>query len=209
MKTCYSKERVQTIKSDMIKAAEKLYKAHGYEYVNLLNISKLTHLSRPAIYNYYHSKEEIFLDILLREYNDFGAALKKKLTTKKLSKDEIATQIAEIILKHLYLLEFISSYENNIEENSTIEHMKVYRDEWDAGFYKSFMEALTFQFPEASQTEKDNFVDLFIASLYGIYPIICPSEERVAAMKERGRYREVDARAFITKTMKLILTNID
>lgn len=209
MKTCYSKERVQTIKSDMIKAAEKLYKAHGYEYVNLLNISKLTHLSRPAIYNYYHSKEEIFLDVLLREYNDFGAALKKKLTVKKLTKDELAEQIADIILKHLYLLEFISSYENSIESNSTIEHLKEYREEWDNGFYASFMEVLTFQFPEAAKSEKETFIDLFIASLYGIYPIICPSEERVAAMKERGRYREVDARSFIAKTMKLILTNID
>lgn len=209
MKTCYSKERVQTIKADMIKAAEKLYKAHGYEYVNLLNISKLTHLSRPAIYNYYHSKEEIFLDILLREYNSFGTALKKKLTAKKLNKDEISETMADVILKHLYLLEFISSYENNIEENSSIEHLKVYRQEWDEGFYASFMEALSFQFPEASKNDKDTFADLFIASLYGIYPIICPSEERVMAMKERGRYREVDARAFITKTMKLILTNID
>lgn len=209
MKTFYTKEKILTIKADMIKAAEKLYKQHGYEYVNLLNISKLTHLSRPAIYNYYHSKEEIFLDILLREYNSFGARLKKKLTIEKLTKDELADELADIILKHVYLLEFISSYENNIEENSTIEHLKEYRTEWDAGFYTDFMAAISFQFPEATQKEKDEFLDLFIASLYGIYPIICPSEERVAAMKERGRYREVDARAFISKTMKLLLTNID
>ena len=60
MKKYYTREKVLEIRKDIMKAAESLYKKHGYEYVNLLRISTLTHHSRPAIYNYYHAKEEIF-----------------------------------------------------------------------------------------------------------------------------------------------------
>ncbi len=209
MKTFYSKEKVTEIRQDIIQATEKLYKKNGYEYVNLLRVSKLTHLSRPSIYNYYHSKEEIFLDILLREYNNFGVQIQKQLCKKELDKPSIAETLATIILKNLYLLELISSYENAIEENSSIEHLKEYRDSWEDGFYKCFMNAFSFQFPKSSKDDRDQFLNLFTASLYGIYPIICPSEERVSALKERGRYKEIDRKEFVTKTMNLLLMNID
>ena len=174
MKKYYTREKVLEIRKDIMKAAESLYKKHGYEYVNLLRISTLTHLSRPSIYNYYHSKEEIFLDILLREYNSLGNDIKKTLGKKKVDGETLANELSEVILKHLYLLKLISSYENAIEENSSSEHLKEYREEWEKGYYSDFMEALTVQFPEASRQEKDDIINLFTTALYGIYPMICP-----------------------------------
>lgn len=209
MKKFYTREKVLEIRKDIMKAAEHLYKKNGYEYVNLLRISTLTHLSRPSIYNYYHSKEEIFLDILLREYNLFGNDIKKTLGKEKISQEEIANKLSEIILKHLYLLKLISSYENAIEENSSLEHLKEYREEWEKGYYSDFMEALNIQFPEISNQEKDSFINLFTTSLYGIYPMICPSEERIASMKERGTYKEMDRHRFVSKAIELLLSNID
>lgn len=208
MKKAYTQEKVQSIREDIMKAAEKLYKKYGYEYVNLLRISAYTHLSRPSIYNYYHSKEEIFLDILLREYSAMGEDLKKALTKEQRSCDELAEQLGEVILKHLYLLKLVSSYENSIETNSTIAHLADYRKGWEETFYQKFMEGLSYQFEDISEVEKDNFINLFVASLYGIYPLICPSEERVSALKAAGHYREIDRHQFVTKTMKLLLTNL-
>ena len=209
MKKEYTREKVLEIRRDIMKATEKLYKKNGYEFVNLLRISKLTHLSRPSLYNYYHSKEEIFLDIILREYNSFGAVFKKTLTKEKYSKEQLANKLTSIILDNLYLLELISSYENQAEEASTIEHLKEYREEWENCFYKDVMDSITFQFPKANEDTKETFINLFLATLYGIYPIICPSEEKISAMKERGRYKPVDRNAFVTRTMTLLLTNID
>lgn len=209
MKKEYTREKILEIRQDIIKATEKLYKKNGYEYVNLLRISTLTHLSRPSIYNYYHSKEEIFLDILLREYNSFGVEIKEALLKKKLNKEGVAEKLCDVILKNLYLLELISSYENAIEENSTIEHLKEYRDSWENNFHNDFIASLEFQFPNSSEDEKETFLNLFVACLYGVYPIICPSEERISAMKERGRYKPIDRKVFVTKAMSLLLTNIN
>lgn len=209
MKKYYTREKVLEIRKDIMKAAESLYKKHGYEYVNLLRISTLTHLSRPSIYNYYHSKEEIFLDILLREYSSLGNDIKKTLGKKKVDGETLANELSEVILKHLYLLKLISSYENAIEENSSSEHLKEYREEWEKGYYSDFMEALTVQFPEASRQEKDDIINLFTTALYGIYPMICPSEERIASMKKRGTFKEMDRHKFVSKAIKLLLSNID
>ena len=209
MKKFYSREKVLEIRKDIMKAAEHLYKKNGYEYVNLLRISGLTHLSRPSIYNYYHSKEEIFLDILLREYNSLGSDIKKTIGKKKIGQEEIANQLSEVVLKHLYLLKLISSYENAIEENSSLERLKEYRQEWEKGYYNDFIEALNVQFPETNEQEKDYFINLFTTALYGIYPMICPSEERIASMKERGTYKEMDRHKFVSKAIKLLLSNID
>lgn len=63
-----SLEAVDARRDEIIAACETLYQTMGFRDVTIKDIAKCTSLSRPSIYNYFETKEEIFLAILQREY---------------------------------------------------------------------------------------------------------------------------------------------
>ena len=64
-----SLELIAQRKSEIIAACEALYRTKGSREVTIKDISTETSFSRPSIYNYFETKEEIFLALLTREYD--------------------------------------------------------------------------------------------------------------------------------------------
>jgi AcrR family transcriptional regulator len=61
------KEREQKIREkEVLDVAEKLLFAKGYENTSLVEIAKVSEFSRPTLYKYFRSKEEIFIAVHLR-----------------------------------------------------------------------------------------------------------------------------------------------
>ena len=56
-----SPERTAARKEEIINACEMLYQTLSFKEITLKEIGKVTSFSRPTIYNYYQTKEEIFL----------------------------------------------------------------------------------------------------------------------------------------------------
>ena len=52
---------------EIIEACSRIYQVKGFNEVTIKAIAELTSFSRPSIYNYFETKEEIFLDLLTRE----------------------------------------------------------------------------------------------------------------------------------------------
>ena len=63
-----SPERTAARKEEIINACEKLYQTMSFKDITLKEIGNETSFSRPTIYNYYQTKEEIFLALFEREY---------------------------------------------------------------------------------------------------------------------------------------------
>ena len=74
-----SKEIVRQRPAEIVAACRKLYETMSFHEITLKEISKETSLSRPSIYNYFQTKEEIFLAILEEEYRLWGDDLEKIL----------------------------------------------------------------------------------------------------------------------------------
>ena len=53
---------------EIIRACEELYETMEYEDISIKEIAKSTSICRSNIYNYYQTKDEIFLDILEKDY---------------------------------------------------------------------------------------------------------------------------------------------
>lgn len=56
-----------TRRDEIIEACSRIYQVKGFNEVTIKAIAELTSFSRPSIYNYFETKEEIFLDLLTRE----------------------------------------------------------------------------------------------------------------------------------------------
>ena len=72
-----SLELIAQRKSEVIDACETLYRTKGFREVTIKDISTETSFSRPSIYNYFETKEEIFLALLTREYDQWTEKLTK------------------------------------------------------------------------------------------------------------------------------------
>ena len=62
-------ELISKRREEIINACEKLYQTLSFKDITLKDISKETSFSRPTIYNYFQTKEEIFLALYEREYD--------------------------------------------------------------------------------------------------------------------------------------------
>ena len=73
-------------KSEIVHACRELYQTMSFKEITIKEISEYTSFSRPSIYNYFTTKESIFLEIFREEYavwcDDMDRIVKKY---KKLS----------------------------------------------------------------------------------------------------------------------------
>ena len=69
-------------REEIVNACEQLYQTKNFKEINLKDIGEATSFSRPTIYNYFQTKEEIFLALYEREYSRWNAELKRILDSE-------------------------------------------------------------------------------------------------------------------------------
>ena len=70
-----SPELTAARKEEIINACEELYKTMSFKEITLKEIGNVTSFTRTSIYNYFQTKEEIFLALFEREYYRWNDAL--------------------------------------------------------------------------------------------------------------------------------------
>ena len=115
-------------RKEIIDACEKLYKEVGFKNVNIKLIGENVSFSRTSIYNYFETKEEIFLALVEREYLKWNKDLLKIYdNNNKISIDEFIEMIVSSLSKRKILLKLISMNMCEMEENSSYESVKNYK----------------------------------------------------------------------------------
>ncbi len=171
-------------REEIINACEELYQSKSFKEITLKDISEKTTFSRPSIYNYFQTKEEIFLAILKREYEKWIKDLANiYLKNDKLKKDEFATKIAKTIEKREQLLKLLSMNLYDMEANSRMEQLIEFKKSYGESL-KAVRKCLDKFFKNMSEEEKDKFVFSFFPLMYGIYPYTRATEKQKEAMKK-------------------------
>lgn len=65
-----AKEIIDVRKEEIINACEKLYENNNFKDITIKSIGEKTTFSRTSIYNYFQTKEEIFLALLKENMKD-------------------------------------------------------------------------------------------------------------------------------------------
>ena len=179
-----SPELTAARKEEIINACERLYQTMSFKDITLKEIGNVTSFTRTSIYNYFQTKEEIFLALNEREYERWNEELKKIFdTNEKLSKKELAELIAKSLEHRGQLLKLMAMNNYDMEANS--------RSELLASFKKSYGESirnvcrLLQKFcPEMNVEEIQNFTYVFFPFMFGIYPYTSVTDKQRQAMKE-------------------------
>jgi AcrR family transcriptional regulator len=170
----------------IINACEKLYQTMSFKEITLKEIGMEVPFSRPTIYNYFQTREEIFLALYEREYNRWNESLRELLDqTGSMSEKKLASAIANTLTERMQLLKLLAMNNYDMEANSRPELLVTFKRAY--GESMNLMRKLLKKYcPAMKQSEIDHFIYTFFPFMFGIYPYTEVSEKQNAAMKEAG-----------------------
>ncbi|MBQ1376529.1 MAG: TetR/AcrR family transcriptional regulator [Lachnospiraceae bacterium] len=179
-------ELIARRREEIINACEALYQTMGFRDITLKEIGKATSFSRPTIYNYFETKEEIFLALFQREYDRWNDELTAVLEgNEELTKTELAEKIAGSLAGREQLLKLLSMNHYDMEENSRQEQLVEFKKSY--GRSLELVSLLIRKFcPEMTEPEIRHFIYVFFPFMFGIYPYTEVTEKQRNGMKEAG-----------------------
>ena len=179
-------EQIAQKREEIINACEQLYSAMSFREITLKEIGSITSFSRPTIYNYFETKEEIFLALFRREYDRWNEQLTAILEENdQLTKAQLADRIAQSLADRPQLLKLLSMNNFDMEANSRQELLTSFKQSYGGSMRRMTM-LLTKFCPDMSVTDIQNFIYTFFPFMFGIYPYTAVTENQKAAMKEAG-----------------------
>ena len=180
-----SSELITHRKKEIIDACEVLYRTKGFREVTIKDISTETSFSRPSIYNYFETKEEIFLALLTREYEQWTEKLIEVRSGGPWNRDEFAQALAHTLDGQETMLKIQTMNLYEIEENSREERLREYK----ISFYHAMTaidDCLTAYRPDMGEATKQDFRYAFFPFLYGIYAYAYPTKKQLSVMTQVG-----------------------
>lgn len=170
-------------REEIINACEKLYKTNNFKDITIKLIGEKTSFSRTSIYNYFETKEEIFLALLQREYEKWILDLNNMYNQNdKMTKEAFADKLAHTIETRTNLLKLLSMNMYDMEENSRMERLVEFKTSYGNAI-KALEKLLSKFFPEMTEQEINDFLFSFLPLMYGIYPYTFVTEKQKEAMK--------------------------
>ena len=181
-----SPELTQARREEIINACEKLYRTMSFKEITIKEIGNVTSFTRTSIYNYFQTKEEIFLALLKREYELWIASLKQTMErVDKMTEDEFSDMMAHSLEEREQLLKIMSMNHYDMESGSRPEHLAAFKIAYGEAI-STVTFALDKYFPDMSVSEKRNFIYTFFPFMFGIYPYTFVTEKQREAMKAAG-----------------------
>lgn len=179
-------EQIAERREEIVNACEKLYQTISFKDLTLKEIGSEVPFSRPTIYNYFRTKEEIFLALFQREYErwngDLAAVLQQNET---LGKRELAGKIAGTLADRVQLLKLLSMNNYDMEANSRIELLTDFKKAYGRSI-RLVREILMKFCPEMTEADRQNVIRIFFPFMFGIYPYAAVTEKQRVAMREAG-----------------------
>ena len=177
-------EIIEQRREEIVGACEQLYQTMSFKDITLKEIGSVTSFSRPTIYNYFHTKEEIFLALYKREYDRWNADLEKILNSDRDYTDEqLADAIAKTLEKRVQLLKLLSMNNFDMEENSRSELLTSFKSAYGRSL-QNFRMILEKHCSGLSAKEIEQIKYVFFPFMFGIYPYAEVTAKQKQAMTE-------------------------
>ena len=170
-------------REEIITACEQLYLERDFHDVTIKDIGTRTTFTRTSIYNYFETKEEIFLALLHREYLAWASDLETLGETASGGAEALAEGLACTLDQRTTMLRLMSTSLFEMEAHSRIEALA----EFKRGC-KTLMAALdgcvAAFCPEKDEAARARFAFAFLPFVYGVYPYSTVTEKQRMAMDQ-------------------------
>lgn len=193
-------------REEIINACEKLYETMSFKEVTIKEIGQATTFTRTSIYNYFQTKEEIFLALIEREFTRWNEALETSLMQSvTLSREELAEILADTLSERMLMLKILSINMFDIEAHSRLDCLIDFKRAFAQSF--ALVDALLQKTqPALDEEARQAFIYAFFPFMYGIYPYTATTEKQRAAVQAIGfKFTYYTPRDMILQTARNML----
>ena len=181
-----SEKRTSARREEIVDACAQLYEQKPFKEITLGEIGAKTSFTRTSIYNYFRTKEEIFLALLQREYAAWTADLDALCAP---SASAFPAAFAGLLEKRHCMLKLLSMNLYDMEAGSRPEALIAFKRVY-GGSLQAVENCLHRHFPHCSQEDTQRFIYAFFPFLFGVFPYTEATEKQRQAMDAAGiRYR--------------------
>ena len=170
-------------REEIITACEQLYLERDFHDVTIKDIGTRTTFTRTSIYNYFETKEEIFLALLRREYLAWAADLTALGEAASGGAAALAEGLADTLDRRETMLRLMNTSLFEMEAHSRVAALADFK-----GACKALMAALdgcvAAFCPELDAGARERFAFAFLPFVYGVYPYSTVTEKQRMAMDQ-------------------------
>ena len=190
------KRLIDERKEEVINACEELYEKLDFKDINIKLIGEQISVGRTSIYNYFGTKEEIFLALLEREYLKWNDDLSNIIKmNEKLSKEEFIEKITNSLIKRKTLLKLISMNMFEMEANSRTQCITNFKLAFKESI--SLLEQCLCKFFNIKEDRAEEITFTILPFLVGIYPYTSLTDK----MKEAIHKANLEYKFYTDKEM--------
>lgn len=191
-------------KEEIVDACAQLYEVMPFKNITLGVIGEKTSFTRTSIYNYFRTKEEIFLALLEREYTAWVADL-LHLTAHTVEEAQFPAAFAALLERRKCMLKLLSMNLYDMESGSRLENLVTFKRVYGAAL-TAVAACVRAHLPRLSESEVQRFLYAFFPFLFGIYPYSEASEKQKKAMDIVGiPYPDLSVSALVAPFVSTLL----
>lgn len=178
-----SEELTNARKDEIINACASLYKTMGFKDITIRDIGAETSFTRTAIYNYFQTKEEIFLALLQREHEAWISNLEEITREHEtMTIGDFSDAIAGSLEKRGCMLKLMLMNLYDMEGNSRMDNLVAFKVVY-AQALRSVSGCLEKFFPQMTPGDIQEFLYVFFPFLFGVYPYTTATDKQKEAME--------------------------
>ena len=177
-----SEARALARREEIVDACAQLYEAKPFKEITLGEIGAKTSFTRTSIYNYFRTKEEIFLALLEREYAAWTADLDALAAPDAAA---FPAAFAALLERRRRMLKLLAMNLYDMEAGSRIEALVQFKRAYHASM-QAVERCLQRHFPRCTAEDAQQFIYAFYPFLFGVYPYTEVTEKQREAMDAAG-----------------------
>ena len=181
-----SEELTNARKEEIIGACAALYETTSFKDITIRDIGAKTSFTRTSIYNYFQTKEEIFLALLQKEHEAWILDLEEMMKQNdSMSAEKFAGTMARILEKRRTMLKLLCMNIYDMEVNSRLENLVEFKKVYAVAF-DAVCRCLEKFFLSMTKESIQQFLYAFFPFLFGVHPYTCHTEKQLEAMRIAG-----------------------
>ena len=177
-----SEARALARREEIVDACAQLYEAKPFKEITLGEIGAKTSFTRTSIYNYFRTKEEIFLALLEREYAAWTADLDALAAPDAAA---LPAAFAALLERRRRMLKLLAMNLYDMEAGSRIEALVQFKRAYHASM-QAVERCLQRHFPRCTAEDAQQFIYAFDPFRFGVYPYTEVTEKQREAMDAAG-----------------------
>lgn len=197
----------KTLRLDSIyAAASELFEQGDFDSVTMKALAEQSGLKKASLYNYFKTKEEVFMELFLRELDDWIVEFRARCERmRKPNPERVAGLIADLLVERPRFSRLFAIVSNVLERNVSIEKLREFKTEV---LTKSGQLVAIFQsvLPHLSTRQIFEFQIQLHAIVAGLWSIAHPTETYKEAIQvDHLRVFEVDFHSTCKKMLARLL----